>query len=56
MASAYVKLIDQMAESLQVMLTAVERNLKTTPPMRQLLPVYIELRQAIHIYRDSRGS
>jgi len=56
MVAAYVKLIDQMAESLQVLLTAVERNLKTTPPLRQLLPVYIELRQAIHIYRDSRGS
>jgi len=56
MAAAYVKLIDQVAESLQALLTAVEKNLKTIPPMRQLLPVYIELRQAIHIYRDSRGS
>jgi hypothetical protein len=36
-------------------LTAVERDLKTIPPIRELLPVYIELRQAIHIYRDSRG-
>jgi hypothetical protein len=55
MLDAYVKLIDQVSESLQAVLTAVESNLKTTPPIRQLLPVYIELRQAIHIYRNSRG-
>lgn len=55
MAAAYVKLINHVSESLQALLTAVERNLKTTPSIGELLPVYIELRRAIHIYRDSRG-
>jgi hypothetical protein len=55
MAVAYVKLINHVSDSLQALLTAVERDLKTIPPIRELLPVYIELRQAIHIYRDSRG-
>jgi hypothetical protein len=55
MSVAYVKLINHVSESLLALLTAVESNLKTTPPLSELLPVYIELRQAIHIYRDSRG-
>ena len=55
MVVAYVNLIDQVSASLLALLTAVESNLKTTPPIGDLLPVYIELRQAIHIYRDSRG-
>ncbi len=55
MVDAYAKLIDQVSASLFALLTAVESNLKTTPPVGDLLPVYIELRQAIHIYRDSRG-
>lgn len=55
MANAYVKLIDQVSTSLLDLLTAVEKNLKTTPPISELVPVYIQLRQAIYIYRDSRG-
>ncbi|UCD79164.1 MAG: hypothetical protein JSW26_27820 [Desulfobacterales bacterium] len=55
MSVAYVKLINQVSESLLALLTAVESDLKTTPPIRELLPVYIELRQAIYFYRDSRG-
>ena len=56
MTAAYVKLIDQVSASLLALLTAVESNLKTIPPIGDLLPVYIQLRQAIHFYRDSRGS
>ena len=55
MVVAYVNLIDQVSASLLALLTAVESNLKTTPPLGDLLPVYIQLRQAIHFYRDSRG-
>jgi hypothetical protein len=55
MVVAYVNLIDQVSASLLALLTAVESNLKTIPPIGDLLPVYIQLRQAIHFYRDSRG-
>ena len=56
MLVSYVKLINQVDQSLQTLERAVDSATVRIPSSESLVAAYVELRQAMQTYRYSRGS
>ncbi len=54
MMLAYVKLLNQVSASLESLRLAIEKNQPAIPSTKELVPIFIELKKAIYIYKDKR--